>query len=383
MNDIEYLQRIAMTDRYFVRYEGLPKKSIVKLCKTIKDLKAFNAYSDDTQLSIRTYKAIQHAIEDGGINTDKALLNFKRELKYWICGLPPHLGKATAVSCFKNLLGYKTSGYNSAGNGALMRVGAVARFFTKNDLCDPVASNKIRLLTIENTVSTHRNYEACVTSLWHVILCIAFKKSHFYHTTSTILAELTKLLNLLEQFVLSSEDIFKKYKVVNKRDKSVSDIIGFKETCDALSTGITLEEFSKSNTKFYKNDQISGYCIDTNVFATLKFLQTCVESNELKDFNFLKSCFELVALGGDTDTVAVVYAHLFFNAYPLYTCLCDSALQAMRKNVDFYNELHSGFLNNQGVLFNVYHFLRTIPKNVWLIFKMSAIRIKDTISVLK
>ena len=383
MNDIEYLQRIAMTDRYFVRYEGLPQKSIAKLCNTPKNLKPFNAYSDDTQLSIRTYRAIQHSVEAGSVNTDKALLNFKRELKYWICGLPTHLGKATAVSCLKNLLGYKSSGYDSAGNGALMRVGTIARFFTKNDLYDSDAANKIRILTIENTVSTHRNYEACVTSLWHVILCISFKKSHFYHTRSTILTELSKLLNLLEQFILSSEDLLKAYKVKNQGEKTISDIVGFKETCDALSKGLTLNEFSKLNAKFYRNDQISGYCIDTGVFATLKFLQTCVESSEVKDLNFLKSCFELTALGGDTDTVAVVYAHLFFNAYPLYICLCDGALQTMRKNVDFYNELNSDFLNNLGLLFNTFHCLKTIPKNVWLILKMSAIRIKDIIGVLE
>lgn len=378
MNDIEYLQRISMADRFFVRYEGLSSQRIKEIFKNPKNVYPFVAYSDDTQLSIRTYKAIHNSIKNGSLDCVKAVLNFKRELKYWFIGLPPHLGKATAVSCLKNLIGFKNSGYPSAGNGALMRIGVIARFFNSNDIFETDCAAKIRTLCLENTVVTHKNYEACVVNLWHVILCLGLKNTHFYHTSSTLVAQLDKLFKLLITWVEASNSFFESKKIC-KSNKSLDEIVTHSKTIDAIKSNLSLNSFMTQNKGLYGENGVSGYCIATSAFATLSFLQSLISYSENQQFDFLTKCRQLAALGGDTDTVVVVYSHLFFNAYPRYTCLCDKASKSLYSDQDFYNELNLNFLKREDFLFNISHALKLIPKNVWLLFKMIAIRLNDIV----
>lgn len=378
MTDLEYLQRISMADRFFVRYEGLSAARVKNIFSSKQHIFPFVSYSDDTQLSIRVYKSIANAQTKQDIDTDLALSNFKRELKYWILSLPPHLGKATAVSCIKNILGIKKSGYPSAGNGALMRIGVIARFFEASDLKISHKAELIQKLCIENTIATHSNYEACIVNLWHTILCIALKKTHLYHTPATLIATVHNMFNLLNDWVKNCEVLFVNHKIA-KSKKSISNIVGYTQTIDALQHNSSLQEFVRDNPQFYAAGQVSGYCIDTSVLATLKFFQSCVRYSENQRIDFLDECMNLTALGGDTDTVAVVYAQLFFNAYPMYTCLCDKASRSMASYQDYYGELSLEYLKNGRVLGNLFHSLKLVPKNVWLLLKMIAIRLNDIV----
>lgn len=378
MTDLEYLQRISMVDRFFVRYEGLSSTRVKNIFSGQQHILPFVSYSDDTQLSIRLYKSIAKAQIEQEIDADLALLNFKRELKYWILSLPPHLGKATAVSCIKNILGIKKSGYPSAGNGALMRIGVIARFFDVSDLKISHKADLIQKLCVHNTIVTHSNYEACVVNLWHTILCIALKKTHLYHTPATLISTVHTMFNTLNDWVKNCEVLFVDHKIA-KSKKSISDIVGYTQTIDAIQHNMSLQEFVRNNPQFYAADKVSGYCIDTSVLATLKFFQSCVRYSENQRLDFLDECMDLTALGGDTDTVAVVYAQLFFNAYPRYTCLCDKASRSMAPYHDYYGELSSEFLKNDRVLGNLLHSLNLVPKNVWLILKMVAIRLNDIV----
>lgn len=378
MNDIEYLQRISMADRFFVRYEGLRSQRIKKIFKDPKKVHPFVAYSDDTQLSIRTYKAVRNSITNGSLDCAKAVSKFRRELKYWFIGLPPHLGKATAISCLKNLIGLKNSGYPSAGNGALMRIGVVARFFKNKDIFETEAAAKIRTLCLENTLVTHKNYEACVVNLWHVILCLGFKNAHLYYTASALVAQLDELFKLLVNWVESSNPFFETNKL-SKSNKSLDEIVTYSKTIDAIKTNLSLTSFMTENKELYGESGVSGYCATTSAFATLSFLQSLISYSENQQFDFLTKCRQLAELGGDTDTVVVVYSHLFFNAYPRYTCLCDKVSKSLYSDQDFYLELNLNFLKREDFLFNISHALKLIPKNVWLLFKMIAIRLNDIV----
>jgi ADP-ribosyl-[dinitrogen reductase] hydrolase len=81
--------------------------------------------SDDTEQSALVAQSLARHPDD----PDACIRAFRRSLLGWFWRLPWGVGLATVRSCFKIMIGFRTSGVRSAGNGAAMRAAVVGAFF--------------------------------------------------------------------------------------------------------------------------------------------------------------------------------------------------------------------------------------------------------------
>ena len=121
---------VAIGDTLGCPFQNKLRKEIYSYFKDFGDFiqeyrDIFRTYTDDTQLTIHTTKAL---IQGNGFNTD----NFIREYVKWLDDPPigPGWGCISSIRKLKYGVPWKEAASNSGGNGTVMRISPIGLFYS-------------------------------------------------------------------------------------------------------------------------------------------------------------------------------------------------------------------------------------------------------------
>lgn len=247
--------------------EGLSKQRQRRLLGPISGhrfLFGRGMFSDDTEHTLLTAQAL---IASGG-DPEKFTRYLANGLRRWIILLPPGVGKATALSCLKLLVGVspQRSGTFSAGNGPAMRTALLG-------VCNGGDSRHLRALVRESARLTHTDPKAEYGALAVAVAA--------YLATSGELSP-TLFLKRLQEVLPRNNDATELMELLAKAARSVE-------------AGETTECFAVTN---QMPNGISGYMYQTVPAALHAALS--------HPHDFEAAVSSIIACGGDTDTSAAI-----------------------------------------------------------------------------
>ena len=139
---------VAIGDTLGQPFQGILHEEIHSSFKDFEEFisnnrKLFTTYTDDTQLTIHTAKAL---IQGNGFNTD----NFIREYVLWLEDPPigPGYGCISSIRKIKYGIPWKQAASNSGGNGTVMRIAPIGLFYCKNP-------KELKTSAIKSSIITH------------------------------------------------------------------------------------------------------------------------------------------------------------------------------------------------------------------------------------
>jgi len=149
---------VAIGDTLGKPFEGMLREQIQSKVKNfqefvMKNKKLFNTYTDDTQLTIHTARAL---IEGSGFNID----DFVRAYVNWLDDPPigPGYGCLTAIKKLKYGISWKEAASNSGGNGTAMRVSPIGLFYSNEP-------EELKRTAYQSSLITHSHPAATASAI--------------------------------------------------------------------------------------------------------------------------------------------------------------------------------------------------------------------------
>ncbi|MHA1931048.1 MAG: ADP-ribosylglycohydrolase family protein [Promethearchaeota archaeon] len=275
---------VAIGDTLGHPFEGVLRKEIHSNFEDFKEFisnnrKLFNTYTDDTQLTIHTARAL---IQGNGFNTD----NFIREYVLWLEDPPigPGYGCISSIRKLKHGIPWEQASSNSGGNGTAMRISPIGLFYCK-DL------QGLKTYTIKSSILTHSHPAASAGAIV-IARAIAFLIDKSPETGFSIDNFFDVIISSISG---SQEEIWEEFIEILLKLKSNLDI--------PIEAGLI--KFSQVGVKSpYFIEQYLGqafvhpYAISTVVCSIFIFL---------KSLSSFQDCiFELATAGGDSDTIGAI-----------------------------------------------------------------------------
>lgn len=275
---------VAIGDTLGCPFQGKLRKKIYSYFKDFREFiqeyrDIFRTYTDDTQLTIHTTKAL---IQGNGFNTD----NFIREYIKWLDDPPigPGWGCISSIRKLKYGIPWKEAASNSGGNGTVMRIAPIGLFYCTN-------LKGLKTAAIKSSIITHSHPAASAGAII-IAQAIAYliKKNP---NTGFPIDEFFEIL--ISSISNSHEDIWEEFISLLEKLKSNLDI--------PIEAGLI--KFSQAGVKSpYFIEEYLGqafvhpYTISTVICSLFIFLKRL--------HSFEECIFELATAGGDSDTVGAI-----------------------------------------------------------------------------
>lgn len=275
---------VAIGDTLGHPFEGKLRTKIYSYFKDFNEFiqeyrDIFRTYTDDTQLTIHTAKAI---IQGNGFNT----YNFIQEYVRWLDDPPigPGYGCISSIRKLKYGVPWKEAASNSGGNGTVMRISPIGLFYSQ-DL------KGLKTTAIKSSIITHSHPAASAGAV-----VIARAIAYLIDKNPETGCSKDKLFEVMISSISGSqEDIWEEFIKILYKLKDNLDI--------PIEAGLI--KFSQAGVKSpYFIEEYLGqafvhpYAISTVICSLFIFL------NRLSSF---EDCiFELATAGGDSDTVGAI-----------------------------------------------------------------------------
>ncbi len=274
----------AIGDTLGVPFEGQIREQIIRYFDDFDDFidknrSIFRTYSDDTQLTIHTAKAI---IKANGIE-EKSLID---EFIKWLDALPigPGFGCLSSIKTLRNGVPWKQAASNSGGNGTAMRISPIGLFYSNN-----IEQLKKAASLNSNITHSHPAAEAGARVVASSIAFLLYKDpnkgfsiNEFFQTIINVISD--KKDRIWEEFIEILNDL--------QTNLDMDLIDGLKKYAQI---GVKSPFYIKSlENKCF----VHPYTISTVVCALFIFL---------KNLDSFKKCiYILPTVGGDTDTCGAI-----------------------------------------------------------------------------
>jgi ADP-ribosyl-[dinitrogen reductase] hydrolase len=318
MKKINYLDKfkgtligVAIGDTLGQPFEGwLREKILAKVQDFGEFLKAnkknFKTYTDDTQLTLHTARAL---IEGSGFNFDY----FIREYVNWLDDPPigPGYGCLSSIQKLKYGISWQNAASNSGGNGTLMRIAPIGLYYCKD-------VSELKKAAYNSSIITHAHPAASAGAI-----VIARAVSYLVEIDPLEGFDYHKFMEILIKSISdSNESIWDEFIEILKK---VENTIGID-----LESGII--KFSQIGVKTpYFIEQYLGkafvhpYAISTVACALFIFLSTLQ--------SFEKCIYALAGAGGDSDTIGAVGGSLA-GAYFGFDNISSELINLVKKKSD-------------------------------------------------
>ncbi|MFX0081547.1 MAG: ADP-ribosylglycohydrolase family protein [Candidatus Hodarchaeota archaeon] len=275
---------VAIGDTLGCPFQGKLRKDIYSyfqdFSQFINEYKdVFRTYTDDTQLTIHTAKAL---IQGNGFNT----YHFIKEYVRWLDDPPigPGYGCISSIRKLKYGVPWKEAASNSGGNGTVMRIAPIGLFY-----CQDLKG--LKTTAIKSSIITH-SHPAASAGAVVIARAIAYLIDK---SPETGFSEDELFEVMISSISGSQEDIWEEF---------IGILYKLKDNLD-MPIEAGLIKFSQAGVKSpYFIEQYIGqafvhpYTISTVVCALFIFL---------KRLSSFEDCiFELATAGGDSDTVGAI-----------------------------------------------------------------------------
>ena len=291
MKNLDYLDKfegtlfgVAIGDTLGQPFEGWLREKIVARVHNFEEFlkankKVFKTYTDDTQLTLHTARAL---IEGSGFAFDY----FIREYVNWLDDPPigPGYGCLSSIQKLKYGISWQKAASNSGGNGTVMRVAPIGLFYCKD-------ISELKKAAYNSSIITHSHPAASAGAI-----VIARAVSYLVETDPSNGFDTHEFIKILiDSISNSNEAISDEFIEILKK---VEQSIGIN-----LESGII--KFSQAGVKSpYFIEQYLGkafvhpYVMSTVACALFIFLSTCQ--------SFEECIYSLAGAGGDSDTIGAV-----------------------------------------------------------------------------
>ena len=288
---IDYLDKftgtllgVSIGDTLGHPFEGILRERIYSRFNNFKDFiesnkKLFNTYTDDTQLTLHTAKAL---IQGSGFNIDY----FIREYVEWLEDPPigPGFGCISSIQKLKYGISWKKAASNSGGNGTAMRVSPIGLFY-KNDI------KNLKSSALQSSIITHSHPAASAGAIV-VARAIAFLIDKTIETEFSVGEFFDVIISSISN---SREEIWDEFiEILNKIRNSLN-----------ISLRAGLIKFSQTGVKapYFIEDYLGKAFVHPYSLSTV----ACAIFIFLKNLDSFEECvFQLATAGGDSDTVGAI-----------------------------------------------------------------------------
>ncbi len=265
-------------------FEGILREGIYSRFNDFKEFiasnkKLFNTYTDDTQLTLHTAKAL---IQGSGFTEDYIV----REYIEWLEDPPigPGFGCISSIQKLKYGISWKKAASNSGGNGTTMRVSPIGLFYNKD-------IKNLKKYALQSSVITHSHPAASAGAIV-VARAIAFLIDKTVETEFSV-DEFFKVI--ISSISNSGEEIWNQFIEILNKVKNNLDI--------SLEAGLI--KFSQAGVKapYFIEDYLGKAFVHPYTLSTV----ACAIFVFLKNLNSFEECiFQLATAGGDSDTVGAI-----------------------------------------------------------------------------
>jgi len=275
---------VAIGDSLGRPFEGLLRERIYSQFDNFKEFimrkrRVFKTYTDDTQLTLHTAKAL---IQGSGFNEN----NFIREYVKWLDDPPigPGFGCISSIQKLKYGIPWQKAASNSGGNGTAMRVSPIGLFYCKD----------IKNLTnaaLKSSIITHSHPAASAGAIV-IARAIAFLIDKSIGTSFSIEDFFATIISSISN---SQENIWEEFIEILKRVKDNLNI--------SIKAGLI--KFSQVGVKspFFIEDYLGKAFVHPYTLSTV----ACAIFVFLKNLNSFEDCIiQLATAGGDSDTVGAI-----------------------------------------------------------------------------
>jgi ADP-ribosylglycohydrolase len=275
---------VAVGDTLGHPFEGILRERIYSRFNDFKEFltsnkKLFNTYTDDTQLTLHTAKAL---IQGSGFNEDY----FIREYVEWLEDPPigPGYGCISSIQKLKYGISWKNAASNSGGNGTTMRVSPIGLFYNKD-------IKNLKNSALKSSIITHSHPAASAGAIV-VARAIAFLIDKTIETGFSVDEFFDAIISPISN---SREEIWDEFiEILNKVKNSLK-----------ISLEAGLIKFSQVGVKapYFIEDYLGKAFVHPYTLSTV----ACAIFIFLKNLNSFEECiFQLATAGGDSDTVGAI-----------------------------------------------------------------------------
>jgi ADP-ribosylglycohydrolase len=265
-------------------FEGMIRERIHSRFTDFKEFigsnkKLFSTYTDDTQLTLHTAKAL---IQGSGYNEDF----FIREYVEWLEDPPigPGLGCISSIQKLKYGISLKKAASNSGGNGTAMRVSPIGLFYSKD-------TKNLMKFALQSSMITHSHPAASAGAIV-VARAIAFLIDKTRGAKFSVDDFFDVIISSISN---SGEEIWDEFiKILNKVRHNLN-----------ISLTAGLIKFSQVGVKapYFIEDYLGKAFVHPYTLSTV----ACAIFIFLKNLNSFEECiFKLATTGGDSDTVGAI-----------------------------------------------------------------------------
>jgi ADP-ribosyl-[dinitrogen reductase] hydrolase len=265
-------------------FEGMLREDIHSNFQNFEEFinnnkRLFNTYTDDSQLTLHTAKAL---IEGEGFKINYLISEFIN----WLEDPPirPGYGCITAARKLKYGISWKESASNSGGNGTTMRIAPIGLLFCK-DL------EMLKEAAIQSSIITHSHP---ASSAGAVIIARAI--AYLIDKNPKESFSIEEFFNVLISSISGSKD-----KIWNE----FIDLLGKLQSNLHLSIEAGLIKFSQAGVKtpYFIEQYLGRAFVHPYTISTV----ICVLFIFLKRLESFKDCiYELATAGGDSDTAGAI-----------------------------------------------------------------------------
>ena len=275
---------VAVGDTLGHPFEGILRERIYSRFSDFKEFitsnkKLFNTYTDDTQLTLHTAKAL---IQGSGFNEDYII----REYVEWLEDPPigPGFGCISSIQKLKYRIPWKKAASSSGGNGTTMRVSPIGLFYNKDII-------NLTNFALHSSNITHSHPAASAGAIV-VARAIAFLIDKTIETGFSVDEFFDVIISSISN---SREEIWDEFIEILKKVKNSLNI--------SLEAGLI--KFSQAGVKapYFIEDYLGKAFVHPYTLSTV----ACAIFIFLKYLHSFEECiFQLATAGGDSDTVGAI-----------------------------------------------------------------------------
>ncbi|MHA1986560.1 MAG: ADP-ribosylglycohydrolase family protein [Promethearchaeota archaeon] len=278
------LLAVAIGDTLGHPFEGVLRKDILSNFEDFGEFiktnrKLFTTYTDDTQLTIHTAKAM---VQGNGFSVD----NFIREYVLWLEDPPigPGYGCLSSIQKLKYGIPWEQATSNSGGNGTVMRIAPIGLFYCKN-------LKELKSSAIKSSIITH-SHPAASAGAVVIARAIAFLIDKNPETGFSIDEFFDVIISSISG---SQEVIWEEFIRILDKLKSNLDMPIEAGLIKFSQTGVKSPYFIE---QYLGQAFVHPYALSTVICSLFIFL---------KNLSSFQDCiFELATAGGDSDTVGAI-----------------------------------------------------------------------------
>ncbi|MFW9782903.1 MAG: ADP-ribosylglycohydrolase family protein [Candidatus Heimdallarchaeota archaeon] len=275
---------VAIGDTLGHPFEGKLRRKIHSYFKDfdefIKEYKdVFRTYTDDTQLTIHTAKAL---IQGNGFN----IQNFVSEYVRWLDDPPigPGYGCISSIRKLKYGIPWKQAASNSGGNGTAMRISPIGLYYCTN-------MKGLKTSAIKSSILTHSHPAASAGAIV-IASAIAFLINKDPESSFSMDEFFDIIISSISG---SQEEIWDEFIEILEKLKSNLDM--------PIEAGLI--RFSQIGVKspYFFEEYLGQAFVHPYTISTV----TCSLFLFLKNLSSFKDCiYELATAGGDSDTAGAI-----------------------------------------------------------------------------